>query len=161
MFDKVVNKNTAIALLGLNGEERLESALTSSIVDRVPGGADNVPGYLMMDIIKLQLSESLRELDVDKEKAFVYAHTILSARSLNDETDLKDWLSEDGDDLYCLIEDKQLARVFLRSSLTGREVDIAAVKPVLLPTTKCELNVSRALRPMVKRAIQNVPTDAV
>lgn len=161
MFDKVVSQNIAATLLGLNGADRLESALTSSIVTHSPGDADNVTGILVMDIVKLQLSDSLRELGVEEKKAFVYADTILSVRSLNDETNLKDWLAEDGDDLYCLIEDKQLARVFLKCSLTGREVDIAAVKPVLLPTTKCELNVSRALRPLVKRAKQNIPTDVV
>jgi hypothetical protein len=155
MFDRIVNKGVAESLLGEpEGGLSLDSAESAGIISRVGADSSNTAGYLVMDLVKLQLSQSLSELGVDREKAYVYADAVLSARKTDDQGDIRDWVKEDGDDLYCLIADKQLSRIFLRSSVTGRETDIGAVKPVLLPSTNCEINVTRVIRPFIKKAKQ-------
>lgn len=152
MFDRVVNRDLAVSILGFNGEERLDSAESDKIVHPEHGSEITSPGYLIMDLVKLQLSNALGEVGVDREKAFIYADAALSAGRTGDPGSLTEWVEEDGDDLYCLLSDRQLSRIFLRCSVTGRETDIGAIKPVLLPSINCEVNISRVIRPVVKRA---------
>ena len=57
-------------------------------------------------------------------------------------------------ELFCLIEDGQLTRIFLRGKEDPREVDVGAVKPVLFPVTRCEINVFRVIRPVIYKARQ-------
>jgi hypothetical protein len=152
MFDQVVNRDLAVSILGLKGEERLDSAESDNIILPTPGSDISAAGYMIMDLVKLQLSTTLGEVGVDGEKAFIYADAVLSAGRTDDPGSLTEWVEEEGDDLYCLLSDQQLSRIFLRCSVTGRETDIGAIKPVLLPSVNCEVNVSRVIRPVVKRA---------
>jgi hypothetical protein len=52
-----------------------------------------------------------------------------------------------------------LSRIFLRGIDDNREIDVGAEKPVLFPVSKCELNVSRTIRPMITRAQQLISSQ--
>ena len=63
-----------------------------------------------------------------------------------------EWIENESQELFCLIADDQLTRIFLRNKEDSKEVDIGAVRPVLFPIITCEINVFRVIRPVVYRA---------
>jgi hypothetical protein len=102
----------------------------------------------------LKLARLIETLGVDRLKSARYSEAVLSQRIAAHDKNALDWIENEAQELFCLIADRQLARIFLRSKEDFKEMDVGAVKPILLPTTKCEINVFRAIRPVLVRARQ-------
>ena len=81
-----------------------------------------------------------------------YSEAVLGSRLQERGRHALEWLENESEELFCLLEDNQLARIFIRSKDDSKEVDIGAVKPVLFPTIRCEVNVFRVIRPVIYRA---------
>ncbi len=96
----------------------------------------------------------IAHVGVDSPKAATYAEAILGTRLQAHDKNVVDWIENEAQELFCFIADNQLARIFLRNKDDSKEVDVGAIKPVLFPTTKCEINVFRVIRPVVYRTRQ-------
>ena len=102
----------------------------------------------------LRLAQIIESLGVDRAKALRYSEAVLAQRLSTHDKNALDWVENETQELFCLISDGQLARIFLRNKEDSKEMDVGAVKPVLLPITRSEVNVFRAIRPVLLRAIQ-------
>lgn len=108
------------------------------------------------EVLTIGLACILQKVGVQADKADSYAEAVIRAQAVS-RNDVLKLLEDETQELYCLIEDYQLARTFLRSSEDDKEMDVGAEKPVLLPITKTEINVSRALRPILVRVRERGP----
>lgn len=153
MFGKRVSASEAAYLLDLQSEEELEQAVDRGEIEA--SKADSKEGaFLVADIVICKLSQAIARLGVESSKARRYAEAILGSRLVAHDESLLDWIENETQELFCLIADGQLARIFLRNKEDSKEVEVGAVKPVLLPTTMCEINVFRVIRPVVYKASQ-------
>ena len=100
-----------------------------------------------------RLAAIMKGLGVESGKAYRYAEAVLRTSLFSpQEEGLLASLENETEELYCHIAYNQLARIFVRNADDQKERELGAVKPVLLPTTRCEINVFRAVRPILYRA---------
>jgi hypothetical protein len=153
MFSKLIGTDDVMRLLGLNDKSELERMVAEELLKPSREGQKG-PLFLVADIVMFRLAQVIAHVGVDSQKAKRYAEAILGTRLQAHDNNVVDWVENEAQELFCLIADNQLARIFLRSKDDSKEVDVGAVKPVLLPTTKCEINVFRVIRPVVLKARQ-------
>ena len=153
MFRKVVSAE---------GAARILDAPDVSVFDEIVARhelkpaktAPEGPLFVMADVIALRLAQVMSDLGVESAKALRYADAVLGERLRDHDENVVDWIENEAQELFCLIADGQLARIFLRNKEDFKEFDVGAVKPILFPTTRCEINVFRVIRPVVYRARQ-------
>ncbi len=155
MFNLQVTVEDAAVLLDVMGAEDLARAVEAGELKTAEHGSGG-PAVLLADVAKFKLAQVMVGLGVGREKAARYAEAVLGPRLEAEEPDALAWVEDETQELFCQIADNQLARIFVRFKDDLREVDVGAVKPILLPTTRCEINVSRVIRPIVYRA-RNLP----
>lgn len=155
MLHAIVTAKQVEELFELEGSSQLDKAVAQGILDPAPED-DSGTGFHLADLITWKLAAVMMELGVEAAKAKTYARTILGPRLTRGEKSGLEWIEDSNQELHCLLEDKQLARIYLRDKENRTEADVGAVKPVLLPTTRCEINVSRVVRPIVYWAKQTL-----
>ncbi len=153
MFLKELSANTVSDLLDFQSIDDLWAFMVQ-IGEPLPPTPQQVEGLTVKNVLFLKLAERLVSVGVDPSKSLTYAEAVLGNYIAKGWTEFQKLIQDANQELYCLIEDNQLARIFLRARDDGREFDIGAVKPVLLPTTRCEINVCRAIRPVVFSALK-------
>jgi len=153
MLSKLIGPEDAISLLDMKGPSELDRAVAEDLIKPAREQKDGAR-FLVSDVIIFSLARALEHLGVDPRKAVRYAEAVLGPRLPAMNRNVLDWVENESQELFCSIADGQLARIFLRSKEDLKEVDVGAVKPVLFPTTKCEINVFRVIRPVVYRARQ-------
>jgi hypothetical protein len=150
MSARTLSEQDAAFLLDLDNT-RLQQLSASGMVKTSHAGGRN-RRYVITDLLVFQLGRALIGVGVDPEKASLYAEAVLGTRApLNDKA-LIDWVENEAQELFCALDDGQLSRIFLRNKEDGKEMDVGAIKPVLFPTSRCEINVFRVIRPVVIRA---------
>jgi|WetSurMetagenome_2_1015567.scaffolds.fasta_scaffold913519_1 hypothetical protein len=150
MFSRLVSSEDVAYILDLDGTARVDEACASghlALTKKGPRG----PRFRVGDIVIFRLAQVIQQVGVEPEKAFRYAEAVLGARLLEHDANVMEWVENETQELFCLIADNHLARIFLRSKEDFREVEVGAVRPVLFPVTKCEVNVFRAIRPVILR----------
>jgi hypothetical protein len=157
MFQRHVSGEEAVSLLDLRSREQLDQAVARGELKTAKTDAQS-DTFLLADVVLFKLAQALRGLGVESEKAQRYAEAVLGARLETHQEKILDWVENEAQELFCLIVDSELARIFLRNKEDGKEVEVGAVKPILFPTTKCEINVFRVIRPVVYRASQLLRT---
>lgn len=153
MFQQYVSAEETVGLLDLQSRKQLDRAVERGelkAAETDPQGDT----FLLADVVLFKLAQALRGLGVDSQKAQRYAEAVLGARLETHQEEILDWVENETQELFCLIADSELARIFLRNKEDGKEVEVGAVKPILFPTTRCEINVFRVIRPVVYRASQ-------
>ncbi len=153
MFSRLLSANDVAFLLDLDINIVQEEILSKGDLKPARKGAKGAR-YRVGDVVVYQLAQVIQHTGVEAPKAFTYAETILESRLETHDRHVMEWVENETQELFCLIADHQLCRVFLRNKDDSREIDVAAVKPVLLPSTKCEINVFRVIRPVLYRANQ-------
>ena len=153
MFSRLVSVEQMAHLLDLEDGKELPEVLANVGVEpaKKKGKAAH---YRVGDIVMFKLAQTINHMGVDTEKALIYAETILESRLETHDRHLLEWIENETQELFCLIADDQLARIFLRNKEDDREIDVAAIKPILFPVTLCEINVFRVIRPVILRAQQ-------
>jgi len=151
MLDRRVNAQEAAQVLDLESTAALEDAVAGGLLTPVKTVRKG-RAFTLGELLIYKLATVIRSVGVDAEKARRYAQAVLNERVTANEDNLVDWVENEAQELFCLICDNQLARIYLRNKDDGREIDVGAVKPVLLPITRCEVNVFRAIRPVVVKA---------
>lgn len=153
MFSRLVSREDAAYLLDLKAIEDLTEVLGEG--DLLPTQSGPLGDRVRVgDVVMFKLAEVMRGLGVESEKSIRYAEAVLGSRLLAHDANLMEWVENETQDLLCLIADGELARIFLRNKDDFREVEVGAVKPVLFPSTMCEINVFRVIRPVIYRARQ-------
>lgn len=149
MFEQRMSLQDAAYLLDLPSTEELAAVPWGEIGETAP-----VRGKYRLDQIMIfKLATIMKGLGVESGKAFRYAQAVLRTSLFSpQEEGLLDSLENETEKLYCRIADNQLARIFVRNADDQKERELGAVKPVLLPTTRCEINVFRVVRPVLYRA---------
>jgi len=153
MFSRLVSTEDAVQLLDLGGAAPLEQAEALGMLMPVHTGSQ-VKRFKLSDVVIFKLAQVIEHTGVEGPKALRYAEAILGPRMDVHDGNVVEWVENEAQELYCMIADGQLARIFLRSKADRKEVDVGAVKPVLLPSTRCEINVFRVIRPVIWRARQ-------
>ena len=153
MFTKLVRADDAAHLLDLNDKAELKQILADGLLKPAQEGPKG-PRFLVADIVVCKLAQAIAHVGVESHKAATYAEAILGTRLQAHDKNVVDWIENEAQELFCFIADNQLTRIFLRNKDDSKEVDVGAIKPVLLPTTKCEINVFRVIRPVVYRTRQ-------
>jgi len=151
MLSKMVDAEQAADLLDLEDMAELDRAVAAGTLEAVKKGR-NAARYRLSHIIVYRLAAVMGQVGVEFEKAFRYAEAVLGQRLEAHGKNPVEWVENEEQELFCLIEDGQLTRIFLRGKEDPREVDVGAVKPVLFPTTRCEINVFRVIRPVILKA---------
>ncbi len=153
MLSRLVNVEQAAHLLDAEHGPALPKALAEAGVEPIkPKGKTG--RYRVRDLVMFKLAQVINHMGVETEKALIYAETILESRLETHDQHLLEWIENETQELFCLIADDQLARIFLRNKEDAREIDVAAIKPILFPVTLCEINVFRVIRPVILRAKQ-------
>lgn len=153
MFSRMVSREDATYLLDLEGPERIAEAVAQGRLKPIKKGPRG-ERFSVGDIVLYRLADVMLDLGVQPEKAERYAQAVLGPRLEENDPSPLEWVENETQELFCLIADGQLARIFLRSKDDAREVEVGAVKPVLFPSTRCEINVFRVIRPVIYRARQ-------
>jgi hypothetical protein len=149
MFEQKVRAKDVAFLLDLPSSEELAAVPWGEIGEPAP----TKDGYCLSHIMIFKLAEIMKGLGIEPAKAFRYAEAVLRTSLFSpQEEGLLASLEDETEKLYCQIADNQLARIFVRNADDQKERELGAVKPVLLPTTRCEINVFRAVRPILYRA---------
>lgn len=153
MFSRLVNVERAARILDVPESSGLNDTLEKHDVQPAGAGPDG-PRFVVADVVMLRLAQVIGDVGVDAPKAMRYADAVLGSRLRDHDANVVDWIENEAQELFCLIADGQLARIYLRNKEDSKEFDVGAVKPVLFPTTRCEINVFRVIRPVVYRARQ-------
>lgn len=149
MFSKLVNTQEAMYLLDLQDRADLDRAIKTGLLKKAQSG--KALRFKISEIVLFKLAQTLTHVGVEPEKAMRYAEAILGSRIGEHENNAMEWIENEAQELFCIIADDQLARIFLRNREDSKEVDVGAVRPVLFPITTCEINVFRVIRPIVYR----------
>jgi hypothetical protein len=153
MFSKLISVEDAVHVLDVSDRSVLDEAVASGQLKPAEKTKKNLK-FLLGDVVIFKLTQVIEHTGVDREKAPRYAEAVLGSRLPAHDKNLLEWVENEAQELFCFIADNQLARIFLRSKDDSKEVEVGAVKPVLFPTTRCEINVFRVIRPVVYRARQ-------
>jgi hypothetical protein len=138
-------------LLGIGRLDEVEEILRGiSEVREEPLNASE--GLDLDDLLIVSLAQTMIGLGVSPGKAGKYSDAVLRERLAAHADRLVQWIENETQELFCTLADKELSRIFLRHTEDQKEVDVGAIKPVLLPTTTCEINVFRVIRPIVIRS---------
>lgn len=151
MFSQLISREDAAYLLDLESAELLDEAVARELIKPAKRGPKG-DRFRLSDVVVMRLAQVFGQIGVEGPKAARYAEAVLGTRLSAHDQNVVDWVENEAQELFCLIADSQLARIFLRSKEDFKEVDVGAVKPVLFPVTKCEVNVFRAIRPVVLKA---------
>lgn len=151
MFSQLVSREDVEYLLDLESPDLLEEAMVKEMI-RPAGKGPKGDRFKLSDVVMMKLAQTFRQIGVEEVKAARYAEAVLGTRLSAHDQNVVDWIENEAQELFCLIADNQLARIFLRSKEDSKEVDVGAIKPVLFPVTMCEVNVFRAIRPVVLKA---------
>ncbi|MDQ1285911.1 MAG: hypothetical protein QG663_1337, partial [Thermodesulfobacteriota bacterium] len=139
MLGKNVTTKEALYLVDLESEDKLEQAIKDGLVKPVKG--DNKKDlFALHDLVTLKLALSMVDLGLAPGRAIRYAEATLGVGSTQAFNKTMAWIDGETHELFCLLADKQLSRIFLRGIDDNREIDVGAEKPVLFPVSKCELN---------------------
>jgi hypothetical protein len=147
----MIDAEQAAHLLDLHDKGELDRAMAAGALRPAKKGKDGAR-FRLADIILYRLATVVGQVGVETEKAARYAEAVLGQRLQAHGKNPVEWVENEEQELFCLIEDGQLTRIFLRGKEDPREIDVGAVKPVLFPTTKCEINVFRVIRPVIVKA---------
>jgi hypothetical protein len=150
MFSKLVSTQDAAYLLDIQDRAILDQAVEQGLLKHAQSGAKS--RYQISDIVMFKLAQTISHVGVDPEKAARYAEAVLSPRLTAHDKNALEWIENESQELFCLISDDQLTRIFLRGKEDSKEMDVGAVRPVLFPTINCEINVFRVIRPVVYKA---------
>ena len=149
-YNRQVRASEAAYLLEIQSEDEVVRILRS-VSSADPETSAGQLNFLFRDVLSCALARVIEKVGVQWKKACSYAEAVLHTLIFSDEG-ATSVLEDETQELYCLVGDFQLVRIFLRSREDGKEVDVGAVKPILFPVTKTEINVTRALRPILYRA---------
>jgi hypothetical protein len=152
MFSRLVSRDEAAFLLDLERADELDLAIAQGLISAAGKGPKGGPRFRVSDLVMLRLAETMKGIGVDQDKALRYSEAVLAQRMVAHNRTVFDWIENEAQELYCLIADHQLARIFLRNKEDRKEMDVGAIKPVLFPTTMCEINVFRVIRPVIVKA---------
>lgn len=152
MFNRIVDEEEVCRLLDLQGPAELRQAIDAGLPTVSADEMENGRGYRLADIVEFALTRVLVGLGVSASKAESYSEAVLGKHMSGDPDRLLGWFENETQELYCILSDRQLARIFLRNKETGKEIEVGAEKPVLFPITRCEINVSRIVMPVLYRA---------
>lgn len=153
MFSALVSARDAAFILELKDVSELPQVVADYQI-KPQRNDPNGGRFLVRDLVMMKLAQVIETLGVDRQKSSRYSEAVLRQRLSAHDKNAIDWIENETQELFCLIADRQLARIFLRSKEDRKEMDVGAVKPILLPTTKSEINVFRAIRPVLVRARQ-------
>jgi hypothetical protein len=153
MFTKLIGTKDVAFVLDLPEPGWIHEAVDRQEIKPAGTGSEG-PLFVLAEVVMLRLAEVIRHLGVDGQKAIRYSEAVLGSRLRDHDENVLNWIENETQELFCLISDGQLSRIYLRSKEDSKELDVGAVKPVLLPTTRCEINVFRVIRPVVYRARQ-------
>jgi hypothetical protein len=153
MSERLVNEEEALVLLEMGNKEDLLQLVRAGVLRPVESGRKG-HRFRVADLVSFELARIMRQVGTDAEKSVRYAEAVLAARLPENDKKLLEWVENEAQELFCLLEDGQLARIFIRSKHEGKSVDVGAVKPVLFPTVRTEINVFRAIRPLLVRTRQ-------
>jgi hypothetical protein len=148
MFSRQVSPEDAVFLLDAMSKAELDEAMAAGAVKP----QTEAESFLVADLVVVKLAQTIQGLGVEPEKAVRYSEAVLGSRLRDHDQHVLEWIENESEELFCLLEDNQLARIFMRNKDDSKEVDIGAVKPVLFPTIRCEVNVFRVIRPVIYRA---------
>lgn len=151
MFSQLVSRDDAAYLLDFQSQELLDEDLAREVMKPVESGPQG-DRFRLSDVVVMKLAATLRKIGVEDLKAARYAEAVLGTRLSAHDQNVVDWIENEAQELFCLIADDQLARIFLRSKEDSKELDVGAIKPVLFPVTKSEVNVFRVIRPVILKA---------
>lgn len=151
MLSRLVSYEDAAYILDVKSPEELDAAVRRGALEPVRKGP-NSNRFRMPDVIMYKLAQAIENVGVNAEKATSYAQAILGPRLPAEGKTVLEWIENETQELYCLMADGELARIFLRNKEDRKEFDIGAVKPVLFPTVLTEINVFRVIRPVIYRA---------
>ncbi len=157
MLTRPVNSDQAVHILEMDGIDRLEGIIAAGEFSASGNSGD----LILRDLLTIRLAQTFSHMGVHGPKAFAYAEAVLDSRLPHDHESLLEWIENENQELFCSIADDQLTRIFLRSQDGKKEVDVGAVRPELFPTTRCEVNVFRAIRPVIFKARRVFETKAV
>ena len=135
MLDRCVNAQQAAQVLDLGSPSAVEEAAAAGLLAPIKSARKGA-AFKVEDLLIYRLATVIQSVGVDAKKARRYAEAVLSERITANEDNLVDWVENESQELLCLICDNQPARIYLRNKDDGREIDVGAVKPVLLPATK-------------------------
>ncbi len=158
MFDKLVSARDAAHILEMDGTDHLEEAVAGGAL-QPSGEAGKEKRFSVAELILFSLARTLDSIGVDPEKSRTYSEAVLSNRLRTHDEHALEWVENEAQEFFCLIADNQLARIFLRNKEDGKELDVGAVKPILFPVTKCEINVFRVVRPVLYRAREIIEAE--
>ncbi len=150
MLSRRVSPEDAVDILDAKSKAELDEAVATGAVK--PQTAAEAEGFLVADLVIFKLAQTIRGLGVEPEKAVRYSEAVLGSQLYDPNRRVLEWIEDESEELFCLLEDNQLARIFVRNKEDSKEVDVGAVKPVLFPTIRCEVNVFRVIRPVIYRA---------
>jgi hypothetical protein len=153
MPERLVNEEEALFLLEMGHKEDLHQLVGTGVLRPAESGKKG-HRFRVADLILCELARVMRHAGTDTEKSVRYAEAVLADRLPENDKKLLEWVENETQELFCLLEDGQLARIFIRARLDGKSVDVGAVRPVLFPTVRTEINVFRAIRPLVVRTRQ-------
>ena len=153
MLSKHVTLEEALDLLDLEDASKLQEAEKKGFIQPANRNSKK-ESFLIQDLVTLKLAFAIEDMGLVPERAIRYAEAILGVHSSQIFNKTIAWVESDTHELFGMFADKQLSRIFIRSLDDNREIEVGAEKPVLFPTTKCELNVSRTVRPVITRTQQ-------
>ncbi len=153
MLSKHVTLEEALDLLDLEDASKLQEAEKKGFIQPENRNSKK-ESFLIQDLVTLKLAFAIEDMGLASERAIRYAEAILGVHSSQIFNKTIAWVESDTHELFGMFADKQLSRIFIRSLDDNREIEVGAEKPVLFPTTRCELNVSRTVRPVITRTQQ-------
>lgn len=153
MFDKTIAQETVLDLLDFNSKDEFGFFMLKLGRPSLVSSEDS-SALTLKETMTLKLASIMLNIGVESNKAYAYSEAVLGTFFAKGWNEFKKLVEEGNQELCCMIEDNQLARIFIRGKDDGREFEVGAVKPVLLPTTRCEINVNRSLRPVLYRAMK-------
>jgi hypothetical protein len=151
MLSRLVSSDDAAYILDMKGRAEIDEAVAIGAIKPAKEGPKG-RRFLLADIILFKLAQAIEQVGVSAEKASRYADAILEPRLPAHDKSVAEWVENDTQELYCLIADGELARIFLRNKEDRKEFDVGAVKPVLYPTILSEINIFRVMRPVIYKA---------
>ncbi len=150
MLTKHVTVEEALLLLDLEDPSKLREAEEKGLIHPVNPNSKK-ESFLIQDLVTLKLALAILDIGLAPDRAIRYAEAILGVHSSQTLKKTIAWVDSDTHELFGMFADKQLSRIFIRSLDDNREIEVGAEKPVLFPISKCELNVSRTIRPVIAR----------
>jgi len=152
MQGRFISQEDAAYLLDMTDTVQLERAVAEGLI-KVARKGPRGNRFNLYDIILLKLAETISAVGVSDDKALKYAEAVLEPRFPEDDKTARAWAENESQELYCQLVDGELARIYLKNTEDHKEIDVGAVKPVLFPTIRTEINVFRVIRPVLYKAM--------